>query len=1453
MKFIRNQLIKTALTVKMNKMQTPTTSVFGNQITTLKSQYQQTVQICSKKPKVKPAQVAKPIKTIKEIKQTKAVKRTKTTKTKTVNSKIKTKKKNKPKSIVLQKKQPKRNQKPIVIQQMLLINRLVDWQIYQICQNKTPNMCAYFFMCHYIIYEAELQRFSIWLKWHEQQKKLHHQLDLTRNSIQTTSTVSIVPFLKRKKDLYTINDVTFPRFDSCVQPKHKRQQIFTKRFGLTETLSKQTDYSIQHMTCYDPSLINGILKKKIRFDNYKQRLFTNPKFYQTHPKEGAIFLNTWFCFSQKICLLNKSQNPLGLKSVKPLAKPKLSLDLIQMCPWFSFIQRQNKSLSWFSQTQQRLQNLRHATKINSTACHQNLVSLSAGMLLSSCLKSEQSQFLTKYVSIDLVRAQYDQPLGSIPLLGLDNPLNAVKYMATAKCKQPSNLVTIANLIRFDGWLQMIPYAKVCPNNHNKMGLEGQSMFDQHMILKRFFSQSKTPFYKATYNDGWFIWSIELQKKLQRLHLPSNPFCSKTPAFIAYLSAFYKQVIQTPFKLSQLTPILHGDLYASIFDFYAHNICLKKTSVFRLQSSQSSLVTMASKTKKPIARIKKRNKQLLPIIGKRLQRKLENVSFYYRLIFLKQVHLPYVKTRQHLFTQHIEHVVSDLRPIILKSNQIYWNPLSRYKPSLLVDRLCFKSKQKSQIQAVVPVNQTQKDQRHLPIIKQLSTPIEQEHQPCGFFYSLKLNLNSDLKNQNLQILFRQKAVFQVVQKATQLYTISPNPKKTSVFFSGLDKMPASYTPNGFQLTKAVKTDDPFYSASFSVWPTKIKLNNENPSTQLVTNTTSSAYKKKFDKDAKHGSKKSVKKDFVFQSSLFWVHFRWMCIREKQQMIKPFLPLKHHRTSRLIGLKGFNQTFHSLKHPFICSNNLRQAYVQIGLSNLIKVKPILTWVPKQKKARIGAEKTKSNTFEIGLNKITKTTLNKMTFNKQRSKVKSKSKHGKSIKQVISKKTSLNKRMRMQSIVCSKIHNISALIKNHGLIKHQVMLKPFVCFELPFDDKSGFDSQQQQGLIGFTKKRGMGDPVSKRLRLKNQIQYFQILKRWFPTSLGKKPLLSSSGLVVSTREGELIHVSNSVKVSSMPQSHNQPILTQYHKVKAYQTKSQINYETQPVTECIYLTNEDLQSYVLPNFSSKTQWGSIGQYVPVGTAFFEQAGFSAPGQVLFLNKKKVVIRRAKSFLLTTGATLQLPYGQFIPKNSPLVKLSYKQVLADDIIQGIPKIDRLFEARGIQPGITLTKLLKQQFKTFSTLYLNQADPDFSASATKITMEFIQHYTLDAIQNVYQSQGVTISDKHLEIIIKQMTSKVLITDPKNSGFLKGDLVDFQWINQANVFTKPEHRIQYEPIVLGITQSSLQTDGFISAASFQETINVLTKAAYFRTTDFLAGLKENVILGHLIPVGTGMRF
>ena len=143
---------------------------------------------------------------------------------------------------------------------------------------------------------------------------------------------------------------------------------------------------------------------------------------------------------------------------------------------------------------------------------------------------------------------------------------------------------------------------------------------------------------------------------------------------------------------------------------------------------------------------------------------------------------------------------------------------------------------------------------------------------------------------------------------------------------------------------------------------------------------------------------------------------------------------------------------------------------------------------------------------------------------------------------------------------------------------------------------------------------------------------------------------------------------------------------------------------------------------------------------------------------------------------------------------------------------------------------------------------------------------MEGIQGVYQSQGVTIADKHLEIIVRQMTSKVKITEGGQTGLLRGELIDLEWIELVNKGIETQignlvtsnqiknvdfiQKAEYEPVILGITKASLETESFISAASFQETTRILSRAAIERKTDFLRGLKENVILGHLIPAGTG---
>jgi DNA-directed RNA polymerase subunit beta' len=134
-------------------------------------------------------------------------------------------------------------------------------------------------------------------------------------------------------------------------------------------------------------------------------------------------------------------------------------------------------------------------------------------------------------------------------------------------------------------------------------------------------------------------------------------------------------------------------------------------------------------------------------------------------------------------------------------------------------------------------------------------------------------------------------------------------------------------------------------------------------------------------------------------------------------------------------------------------------------------------------------------------------------------------------------------------------------------------------------------------------------------------------------------------------------------------------------------------------------------------------------------------------------------------------------------------------------------------------------------------------------------YLTKEIQDVYRLQGVKINDKHIEVIVRQMLRKVDIVEPGDTNYLVGEQVDKARLLEENrrIEEKGGFTAKYSPVLLGITKASLVTESFVSAASFQETTRVLTEAATRGLVDELRGLKENVIVGRLIPAGTGLAF
>jgi len=140
-------------------------------------------------------------------------------------------------------------------------------------------------------------------------------------------------------------------------------------------------------------------------------------------------------------------------------------------------------------------------------------------------------------------------------------------------------------------------------------------------------------------------------------------------------------------------------------------------------------------------------------------------------------------------------------------------------------------------------------------------------------------------------------------------------------------------------------------------------------------------------------------------------------------------------------------------------------------------------------------------------------------------------------------------------------------------------------------------------------------------------------------------------------------------------------------------------------------------------------------------------------------------------------------------------------------------------------------------------------------VEALARYIIDEVQDVYRLQGVKINDKHIEVIVRQMLRRVQVEDPGDTSFITGEQAERAEILEENETVEKQGKkpATYSYMLLGITKASLSTDSFISAASFQETTRVLTEAAIMGKRDGLRGLKENVIVGRLIPAGTGLAY
>ncbi len=493
---------------------------------------------------------------------------------------------------------------------------------------------------------------------------------------------------------------------------------------------------------------------------------------------------------------------------------------------------------------------------------------------------------------------------------------------------------------------------------------------------------------------------------------------------------------------------------------------------------------------------------------------------------------------------------------------------------------------------------------------------------------------------------------------------------------------------------------------------------------------------------------------------------------------------------------------------------------------------------------------------------------------------------------------------------------------------------------------------------------------LKMKFTVSFFQELEsKNFPFFVSKKKTSKTT--------------QNTILISSQNSASN-PVVKLTKFFSPYQgeiVKIKTEKDSKEKPAYLVLTDEDQTTFSIASlFSGKMSSLKIflGKSVDYGTKIHDNIVIPKSGKIIQIEKSKITLRHAQSILSSSNKIIFVKNKDFIEKNALVMQLFYQRLKTGDIVQGIPKIEQLFEGRKNRQGDGLDDSIHRKLNFLFRKYIKEYD--FSEAATR-TLNQIQQLIVYRVQQVYQSQGVTIAEKHLEIIVRQMTSKVRILDGGSTNLLVGELVDLDWIeavnkniddeqnqqdkniyddqnhqnknnyddkndpfstfyddedypdkdlydnenyqnrnigdkqNQlnknillsfkthdidgekilffdttffekstlkqqnfssdlldspSNLLDLPSHlldssyefldldqefkkrKIKYIPVILGITKKSLDTKSFISEASFQETTRILTKSAIARKTDFLKGLKENVILGYVIPAGTGFN-
>ncbi|MDK2744943.1 MAG: DNA-directed RNA polymerase subunit beta' [Nitrospira sp. BO4] len=401
-----------------------------------------------------------------------------------------------------------------------------------------------------------------------------------------------------------------------------------------------------------------------------------------------------------------------------------------------------------------------------------------------------------------------------------------------------------------------------------------------------------------------------------------------------------------------------------------------------------------------------------------------------------------------------------------------------------------------------------------------------------------------------------------------------------------------------------------------------------------------------------------------------------------------------------------------------------------------------------------------------------------------------------------------------------------------------------------------------------------------------------------------IHNSGIAVRNKEGEWVVMNRNTKIAIVDDSGRER--EKYPVV--YGAKIKIK-DGDPVVVGQKLVEWDPYSLtILTEVGGRVAYGDIVEGVTMKDEFDEVTGLSRKviiehtGQTL---RPRVSIKddngktakvpggsnAVARYLLPVGAHIFVEKGATVYAGDVLAKIPRETTKTKDITGGLPRVVELFEARKPKEQAVITEIdgevsyggfvkgqrkvlvdnkmgdVKEYFipkgkhvNVHEGDWVRAGEPLMDGSANPhdildvLGPNELQKYLVDEVQDVYRLQGVSINDKHIEIIVRQMLRKVRVEDPGDTQFLPGSQVSKSLFEKENerVLTKDGKPALGKPVLLGITKAALTTDSFISAASFQETTRVLTEAAINGREDNLLGLKENVIVGRLIPAGSGFE-